>query len=113
MKPLNLLVFRNQQIKLGDFGISLKLEDEDTDENQPLYYGKGLTPGYATNVYEEAYGNETKLSKKQLFDNDIFALIKTFQMAIDKVNNLEKVLDVKPAQMKYKVMIQDLKKLSL
>mmetsp|Transcript_22073 Transcript_22073/g.21259 ORF Transcript_22073/g.21259 Transcript_22073/m.21259 type:complete len:230 (+) Transcript_22073:379-1068(+) len=46
MKEANLLVFRDYSVKLGDFGISLKL-DENEDPGEDLYDLKGVTPGYS------------------------------------------------------------------
>ena len=43
MKPANLLVFKNQKVKLGDFGASLKLYEDDINGNTACYYGKGMT----------------------------------------------------------------------
>lgn len=40
MKPQNLLVFRSQHVKIGDFGISIKLDPN--DENK-TYSVKGLS----------------------------------------------------------------------
>jgi hypothetical protein len=51
MKGPNLLIFRNQQVKLGDLGVSIKLDPEDTDGEEKLYYGKGMTKGYVTKEY--------------------------------------------------------------
>jgi hypothetical protein len=51
MKEANLLVFRDYQVKIGDFGVSIKmkelpLKEDETDE----YEIKGLTPGYITDM---------------------------------------------------------------
>src|SRR6185437_13242313 len=55
MKGPNLLVFRTQEVKLGDFGISVKLDPTDKDPNEEKYYGKGLTIGYVTDTYKECF----------------------------------------------------------
>jgi len=46
MKEANVLVFRDYSVKLGDFGISIKLDPEAewNDENFEL---KGVTAGYS------------------------------------------------------------------
>lgn len=51
MKESNLLIFRNQKVKLGDFGISVKLDPDDEDDSERKYYAKGHTRGYITNKY--------------------------------------------------------------
>lgn len=40
MKPENVLIFRNYKVKVGDFGISFKMEERSN-------YLKGITPDYA------------------------------------------------------------------
>jgi hypothetical protein len=57
MKAPNLLVFRNQDVKLGDLGISVKLDSKEIEGTVKKYYGKGLTPGYVTKTYDFAYKN--------------------------------------------------------
>eukprot|EP00347_Sterkiella_histriomuscorum_P001615 403371352 len=47
MKPHNLLVFRDQQVKVGDLGISIKLDTKKQDD-QKLYKLKGLTKAYSS-----------------------------------------------------------------
>lgn len=44
MKPQNLLVFRDLTVKLGDFGVSLKVNKQDKDE---LFMLKGMTKEYS------------------------------------------------------------------
>lgn len=50
MKPENLLIFRDLSVKIGDFGISMKLPD-----NSPLTTMvsdlKGFTDGYSTDEF--------------------------------------------------------------
>ena len=88
MKPANLLIFRNQQAKMGDFGVSIKLNDDIKDETEKIYYGKGQTKGFCTQEYLEACNNEEPLSKAQLFASDKYGLIRTFEVAIEKVQLL-------------------------
>ena len=85
MKAPNLLVFRDQRVKLGDLGISVKLNEDDIEGNEPMYYGKGMTEGYVTQHYEQAYKDEDAISKNDLYDCDKYALIKTFEFAATKV----------------------------
>ena len=44
MKPQNLLVFRDLTVKLGDFGISIKLPDNTKDDD--LFDLRGMTYYY-------------------------------------------------------------------
>lgn len=48
MKAANLLIFRTQKVKLGDLGISVKLDPTDTTGEVNQYYVKGKTAGYVT-----------------------------------------------------------------
>jgi hypothetical protein len=79
MKEANLLIFRDFSIKLGDFGISIKmkelpLQEGDTDE----YDIKGLTPGYTPDILETYFREDNKMERKDLIKNDCFALYTTF-----------------------------------
>lgn len=47
MKAPNCLIYRNQELRIGDLGISLKLE-KDRSEDEEIYEVKGLTAGFAT-----------------------------------------------------------------
>ena len=55
MKGANLLMFRSQETKLGDLGISVKLDNDDLTGLEEKYYLKGFTKGYATKLLEDAY----------------------------------------------------------
>ena len=46
MKAANLLVFRDSRVKLGDLGISTKINPEDTEGTTEQYEIKGFTAGY-------------------------------------------------------------------
>ncbi len=50
MKEANLLIFRDYSVKIGDFGVSIKMkEPERLKEGEADEYEiKGLTPGYIT-----------------------------------------------------------------
>ena len=50
MKTENLLVFRNQAVKLGDLGTAVKLDPTDVEGTEEKYTAKGYTPGYVTDV---------------------------------------------------------------
>jgi serine/threonine protein kinase len=48
MKEANLLIFRDYSVKIGDFGISIKMKDNVKPGEADEYPIKGLTPGYIT-----------------------------------------------------------------
>ena len=62
MKASNLLVFRDQKVKVGDLGISIKL-NSDADPNAKLYILKGYTRGFEYPGFIEAFNNKIKMSK--------------------------------------------------
>jgi hypothetical protein len=75
MKGANLMVFRTQEVKLGDLGISVKLDDTKKDNyHEELYKGKEVIPGYVTDVYQDSIANDYPVSKQSLFNCDNFAL---------------------------------------
>ncbi len=53
MKEANLLVFRDYSIKIGDFGISIKL-DEEANWDDEIYELKGVTMGYSKPEFAQA-----------------------------------------------------------
>lgn len=53
MKPENLLIFRDLKVKIGDFGISVKVNEKNKDKK--LFKIKGFTPGYVTAEIENAF----------------------------------------------------------
>ena len=81
MKPENLLVFRNYKVKLGDFGVSMKL-----DPSEESYYLKGLTKEYSLKSMNSKFINNDEVTKKELWDNDNYSLWRTF----NKINDLLK-----------------------
>ena len=50
MKPQNMLVFRNQQVKFGDFGVSLTVKD-----GKDSYKLKGLSPEWSMPEIKDLY----------------------------------------------------------
>lgn len=46
MKEANLLIFRDYSVKIGDFGISIKLQDSVKEGESDDYDLKGCTLGY-------------------------------------------------------------------
>ena len=53
MKEQNLLIFRDYSIKIGDFGISIKLNENDHGEAN--YELRGLTHGYVPTEIENKF----------------------------------------------------------
>eukprot|EP00347_Sterkiella_histriomuscorum_P003145 403365418 len=89
IKPSNLLVYRNQLIKMGDFGISIKVDRSYWNEKktQPnLYKPKGYTNSFALDCVQAM---DRYLTKQKLFENDRFALHKTFSLIYESMVRLE------------------------
>jgi hypothetical protein len=57
MKEANLLIFRDYQVKIGDFGTAIKMKELPLkDGEQDEYEIKGLTYGYITD-YVASYSD--------------------------------------------------------
>jgi hypothetical protein len=79
MKEANLLIFRDYQVKIGDFGVSIKMKDLPIQEDESDEYEiKGLTPGYITDMIESYFKSESLIERKDLIINDYYALFKSF-----------------------------------
>ena len=76
MKASNILVFRNQKVKLGDMGISVKLRPGSKMDD--VFELKVATQGYTNEAVSKAFVEGAPVTKRELFENDRFALIKTF-----------------------------------
>lgn len=64
------------QVKLGDFGISIKFKDGEKEAAI-----RGLTMDYCMKeIIESSYELDSKLSKDMLIKNDYYALHKTFEL---------------------------------
>ena len=85
MKEANLLISRDYSVKIGDFGISIKLDPKE-DPNEEVYELKGVTAGYAMKSFEDSIrnGEDLTLSKNKLLKNDYFALFATFTKVSEK-----------------------------
>jgi hypothetical protein len=58
MKGANLLIFRDYQVKIGDFGISIKMKELPLKDGEPEEYEiKGMTAGYTTDLIRFNYFN--------------------------------------------------------
>jgi len=77
MKPENLLLFKDYRIKLGDLGVSLKIPDDFTPDSE--IYLKGLTPKYSLEELGEKYNKDQPVTVKDLYCNDNYSLMRTFQ----------------------------------
>ena len=66
MKPANILVFKDYRVKVGDLGISIKLENK-IPEDQKHYNLKGLTKGFVSSYTIDAFKKMSKFSKQELF----------------------------------------------
>eukprot|EP00347_Sterkiella_histriomuscorum_P020007 403339455 len=89
MKPHNLLVFRDQQVKVGDLGISIKLDSSKLDTEE-IYQINGMSRAYASTEMALKLQQRAHVSKKQLFSYDKYCLIRTFQQCIDETKDLIK-----------------------
>lgn len=105
MKPENLLLFRDYRIKLGDLGVSMKIPEHLTMDS-PIYL-KGLTPKYSLASLEAKYLNDEPVTVRELFLNDYYSLMRTFEMIHDQV--LAAGFAISP-DCHFLRMLQDLKK---
>ena len=69
IKPLNILLFKNLEIKLIDFGFLKRLDDADTKKRIP-----GGTPGYVSPEYYYNYKLKGELDDESLRKQDYFAI---------------------------------------
>ena len=69
IKPLNILLFKNLEIKLIDFGFLKRLDDADTKKRIP-----GGTPGYVSPEYYYNYKLKGDLDDESLRKQDYFAI---------------------------------------
>ena len=58
-------------------GISIKVEEGD-DWETPKYRLKGVTKGFVTEEMMDAFRKGRKVSKRQLFEADKYAVLMTF-----------------------------------
>jgi hypothetical protein len=87
MKEANLLIFRDYSVKIGDFGVSIKMKELPLKEGEDDEYEiKGLTPGYITDLIESYFKDGNKMERKDLIKNDYYALYKTFNNVYAKLS---------------------------
>ena len=61
MKPANILVFRDQRCKIGDLGISVKIDSN--DEGKKKYKLLGATPGFLPKEVADTMKSSLPLTK--------------------------------------------------
>ena len=68
MKSDNLLVFRSQQVKIGDFGISIKMKplkkEHSSQDKEDKYYMKGFTDGYVESHNMAIYNSDQPFTRE-------------------------------------------------
>eukprot|EP00347_Sterkiella_histriomuscorum_P020624 403337098 len=76
MKPHNLLVFKDQLVKIGDLGTIIKLDSSKQDD-QKAYLIQGISPAYQENKTLDEWRRKIPQSKNELFEIDKYSLIRT------------------------------------
>jgi hypothetical protein len=66
MKESNLLIFRDYSVKIGDFGVSIKMKGNPilSQEKDDLYTLKGITLNYVTDYVKSYYDNNENIERK-------------------------------------------------
>eukprot|EP00347_Sterkiella_histriomuscorum_P016730 403352071 len=88
MKPQNLLVFKDQLIKIGDLGTTIKL-DQQIQDDQKAYIIKGLSASYQNDKTFEEFMRKVPQSKNDLFEIDKYSLIRTFYQSIQETKQIK------------------------
>ena len=73
MKPANLLVTRGQSIRIGDFGVSIKFQDD-----VEMYELKDITPDMGLKSLEVSFKSKEEVTKEVLLKNDLECTINSF-----------------------------------
>ena len=73
MKPQNLLVFRDQKVKVGDIGVSIKL-DPSISSDEKAYFLKGLTKNFSHPDTLSIFMKHELISDSELLKADRFAV---------------------------------------
>lgn len=89
MKAANLLIYRNQEVKIGDMGICTKM-NKNASYDDEIYEVKGLTEGFANEETVNACQNNIDMCRNSLVENDKYALVETFKRATLRVSSLVK-----------------------
>eukprot|EP00347_Sterkiella_histriomuscorum_P013869 403363056 len=88
MKPHNLLVFKDQLVKIGDLGTIIKLDSSKQDD-QKAYLIQGISPAYQENKTLDEWRRKIPQSKNELFEIDKYSLIRTFYQCIEKTKQIK------------------------
>eukprot|EP00347_Sterkiella_histriomuscorum_P012589 403367990 len=94
MKPHNLLVFKDQLVKVGDLGITMRL-DTSIPDDQKAYYFKGMSLQHASQKTINDFHKTVPQSKKELLKCDIYSIISTFQKCIEYTHKLDEKFENK------------------
>ena len=81
MKPSNILIFQNMQVKLGDFGTAEKFEDMSS-----ILYLRGATKFFCDPSIWKKINEGTEVSVKEALKNDYYCLWKTFEWTLKELN---------------------------
>jgi len=88
MKTANLLVFRDQRCKIGDLGISVRINFDDKQGTDQIYTLKGATPGFLPPQIEACVESGEQVSKIALYKADLYALKVTLNKALQKIEGV-------------------------
>eukprot|EP00347_Sterkiella_histriomuscorum_P007163 403350020 len=88
MKPHNLLVFKDQLIKIGDLGTTIKM-DSSIEDDQKAYLLKGLSTAYSSGQQLDDWQRKIPQSRNELIKADKFSLIRTFVQCIQETKNIK------------------------
>eukprot|EP00347_Sterkiella_histriomuscorum_P011172 403373474 len=108
MKPQNLLVMRNQKLKLGDFGISIILNQKSKEQKYKL---KGLSPDWCLPALAQIFTKQKDIIWALCFDentlkrNDEFGVGLTFSP--DLIQDIQRELQIDKSTLNFSE--QDLK----
>ena len=95
IRPFSFEVFKNQRVKISDFTMAIKMrEDSAKNSEREVYQLKSLPYLYSEELKRKYQGNG-KFSRKQLVEADRFALLQSFEQAMDDVKIFTHTLDKK------------------
>lgn len=87
MKTANLLIFRDQRVKIGDLGISVRVDYSDREGKDKKYFLKGATQGFLPDLMMLSLQSEEPVSKKEMFSADEYSLQITFKSVIARLDS--------------------------
>lgn len=86
--PATLGITREQQVKFTDFSNAVSFESDDSEGNASIYETHSYNKGYTTAEVEAGATSGSKVTKRQLIENDKYALAQTLQQIADQVSDL-------------------------